>query len=63
MAFGGGGAWRLGRQGDSAGAVRGEVGCRTGPFIGTGRSVRGKIFRAHQCSDEVEAAGRNPGCR
>jgi hypothetical protein len=47
MAFGGGGAWRLGRQGDSAGAVRGEVGCRTGPFIGTGRSVRGKIFRAH----------------
>jgi hypothetical protein len=63
MAVGGGGAWRLGRQGGSSGAVRGEVGSRTGPFIGAGRSVRGKIFCAHRCSGEVEAADRNPGRR
>jgi hypothetical protein len=35
------------KQGDSVGAVRGEVGSRAGPFIGAGRSVRGrKIFPA-----------------
>jgi hypothetical protein len=33
-----------------------------GLFIAGARSVRGD-FCAHRCSGEVEAAGRNPGCR
>jgi hypothetical protein len=44
MVVGGGGAWGLGRQGGSVGAVRGEVGSRAGPFIGAGMSVRGDIL-------------------
>jgi hypothetical protein len=44
MVVGGGGAWRLGRQGGSLGAVCGEVGSRAGPFICARRSVRGDIF-------------------
>jgi hypothetical protein len=44
MVVGGGGAWGLGRQVGSVGAVRGEVGSRAGPFIGAGRSVRGDIL-------------------
>jgi hypothetical protein len=37
-------AWGLGRQGGSVGVVRGEVGSRSGPFIGAGRSVWMRIF-------------------
>jgi hypothetical protein len=44
MVVGGGGAWGLGRQGGLVGVVRGEVGSRSGPFIGTGRSVRRGYF-------------------
>jgi hypothetical protein len=44
MVVGGGGAWRLGWQGGSVGAVRGEEGSPAGPFIGAGRSVRGNIL-------------------
>jgi hypothetical protein len=43
MVVGGGGAWGLGRQG-SIGVVRGEVGGRSSPFIGEGRSVWVRIF-------------------
>jgi hypothetical protein len=44
MVVGGGGAWALGRQGGLVGVVRGEVGSRSGPFIGAGRSVRRGYF-------------------
>jgi hypothetical protein len=44
MVVGGGGAWGLGRQGGSVGVVRGEVGSRSGPFVGAGRSVWARIF-------------------
>jgi hypothetical protein len=44
MVVGGGGAWGLGRQGGSVGVVRGEVGSRSDPFVGAGRSVWARIF-------------------
>jgi hypothetical protein len=44
MVVDGGGAWGLGRQGGSVGVVCGEVGSRSGPFIGGGRSVWARIF-------------------
>jgi hypothetical protein len=44
MVVGGGGAWGLGRQGGLVGVVRGEVGSRSDPFIGAGRSVRRGYF-------------------
>jgi hypothetical protein len=44
MVVGGGGAWALGRQGGLVGVVCGEVGSRSGPFIGAGRSVRRGYF-------------------
>jgi hypothetical protein len=44
MVVGGGSAWGLGRQGGLVGVVRGEVGSRSGPFIGAGRSVRRGYF-------------------
>jgi hypothetical protein len=37
MVVGGGGAWGLGRQGGLVGVVHGEVGSRSGPFIGAER--------------------------
>jgi hypothetical protein len=37
MVVGGGGAWGLERQGGSVGVLRGEVGSRSGPFIGAER--------------------------
>jgi hypothetical protein len=58
MVVGGGGAWRLGRQGGSAGAVRGEVGSRAGPLIGAGRSVRGKEKSSRRPSEEGPRRGR-----
>jgi hypothetical protein len=39
MVVGGGGAWGLGRQGGLVGVVRGEVGSRSGPFIGVERQL------------------------
>jgi hypothetical protein len=44
MVVGGCGAWALGRQGGLVGVVCGEVGSRSGPFIGAGRSVRRGYF-------------------
>jgi hypothetical protein len=58
MVVGGGGAWRLGRQGGSTGAVRGEVGSRAGPLIGAGRSVWGKEKASRRPSAEGPRRGR-----
>jgi hypothetical protein len=61
MVVGGGGAWRLGRQGGSAGAVRGEVGSLAGPFIGAGRSVRGRYFELASSNGRQWWFGKNLG--
>jgi hypothetical protein len=59
----GGGDGGLGKEGELVVEVRGEVGSRSGPFIGAGRSVRRGYFelRGAPMAGWQWRFGKNPG--